>query len=54
MTPRGGLVGVIAGIAVSAAVSFGVNALILKATVRETDEVVVPASATVDPSPATA
>jgi PTS system mannitol-specific IIC component len=54
VTPKGGLLGVIAGVAVSAAVSFAVNALILKATVREADEVVVPDSAAVDPTPATA
>jgi PTS system mannitol-specific IIC component len=53
VTPRGGHFGVLAGVAVAAAVSFAVNALILKATVRE-DEVVVPDTATVDPAPATA
>ncbi len=42
VTPRGGLPGVLAGVFVAAAVSFGVNALILKATVREEEEVVVP------------
>jgi PTS system mannitol-specific IIC component len=54
VTPRGGHFGVLAGVAVAAAVSFAVNALILKATVREEDEVVVPDTATVDPAPATA
>jgi PTS system mannitol-specific IIC component len=54
VTPRGGHIGVLAGVAVAAAVSFAVNALILKATVREEDEVVVPDTATVDPAPATA
>jgi mannitol-specific phosphotransferase system IIC component len=42
VTPKGGLFGVLAGVAVAAAVSFAVNSLILKATVREEDEVVVP------------
>jgi PTS system mannitol-specific IIC component len=42
VTPKGGLFGVLAGVAVAAAVSFAVNSLILKATVREVDEVVVP------------
>jgi PTS system mannitol-specific IIC component len=54
VTPKGGLFGVLAGVVVAAAVSFAVNALILKATVHEEDEVVVPNSATVDPAPATA
>jgi PTS system mannitol-specific IIC component len=54
VTPRGGHFGVLAGVAVAAAVSFAVNALILKATVREKDEVIVPDTATVGPAPATA
>ena len=41
VTPKGGLFGVLAGVVVAAAVSFAVNSLILKATVREEDEVVV-------------
>ena len=44
----------LAGVAVAAAVSFAVNALILKAIVHEEDEVVVPDTATVGPAPATA
>jgi mannitol PTS system EIICBA or EIICB component len=54
VTPKGGLFGVLAGVAVSAAVSFGLNALLLKATVREEAEVVVPDTATAGPAPATA
>jgi PTS system mannitol-specific IIC component len=54
VTPRGGHFGVLLGVAVAAAVSFAVNALILKATVREEVEVVVPDTATVGPAPATA
>ncbi len=54
VTPRGSHVGVLLGVAVAAAVSFAVNALLLKATVRETDEVVVPDSASVASAPATA
>ena len=46
VTPKGGLFGVLAGVIVAAAVSFVVNALLLKATVHEEDEVVVPDSAT--------
>jgi mannitol-specific phosphotransferase system IIC component len=56
VTPKGGLFGVLAGIVVGAAVSFGVNALLLKMTVRE-EAVVVPeatATATAQPSTATA
>jgi mannitol PTS system EIICBA or EIICB component len=53
VTPKGGMFGVLAGVAVSAAVSFGVNAVLLKATVREEDQVVVP-EATAQPRPATA
>jgi PTS system mannitol-specific IIC component len=41
VTPKGGLFGVLAGVVVAAAVSFGVNAVLLKATVHEEDEVVV-------------
>jgi PTS system mannitol-specific IIC component len=54
VTPKGGLFGVLAGVVVAAAVSFGVNALILKATVHDEDEVVVPDTATVDPAAAPA
>jgi PTS system mannitol-specific IIC component len=54
VTPKGGLFGVLAGVVVAAAVSFGVNALILKATVKEEIEVVVPDTATTGPAPATA
>jgi mannitol PTS system EIICBA or EIICB component len=55
VTPKGGLFGVLAGVVVAAAVSFGVNAVLLKATVREEDEVVVPeATATTTTAPATA
>jgi PTS system mannitol-specific IIC component len=53
VAPRGGLLGVLAGIAVGAVVSFGVATLILKATVREeVTEVVAPPKA--GPAPATA
>jgi mannitol-specific phosphotransferase system IIBC component len=44
----------VAGVAVAAAVSFTVNALLLKATVREEDEVVIPDLATTGSAPATA
>ncbi len=44
----------LAGVAVAAAVSFAVNALILKATVREEDEVVIPDTVTTGSAPATA
>jgi mannitol PTS system EIICBA or EIICB component len=54
VTPKGGLFGVLVGVVVAAAVSFGVNALILKATVHDEDEVVVPDTATVDPAAAPA
>jgi PTS system mannitol-specific IIC component len=54
VTPRGAHFGVLAGVVVAAAVSFAVNALILKATVRDEVEVVVPDTATVGPAPATA
>ena len=54
VTPRGGHFAMLAGVVVAAAVSFTVNALILKATVHEVDEVVVPETATVDTAPASA
>jgi mannitol PTS system EIICBA or EIICB component len=56
VTPKGGLFGVLAGVVVAAAVSFGVNAVLLKATVREEDEVVVPeaTATTTTTAPATA
>jgi mannitol PTS system EIICBA or EIICB component len=54
VTPKGGHFGMLAGVAVAAAVSFAVNALILKATVHEEDEVVVPDTVTVGPATATA
>jgi PTS system mannitol-specific IIC component len=54
VTPKGGLFGVVAGVVVAAAVSFAVNALILKATVREEDEVVVPEASAAMTAPATA
>jgi mannitol PTS system EIICBA or EIICB component len=54
VTPKGGHFGMLAGVVVAAAVSFAVNALILKATVREKDEVVVPDTLTVGPAPASA
>jgi PTS system mannitol-specific IIC component len=54
VTPKGGLFGVLAGVAVAAAVSFAVNSLILKATVREEEEVVVPDATASTTAPATA
>ena len=54
VTPKGGHFGMLAGVAVAAVVSFAVNALILKATVHEEDEVVVPEASTARTSPATA
>jgi mannitol PTS system EIICBA or EIICB component len=45
VTPKGGYFGVLAGVAVAAAVSFVVNALLLKATVHEEDEVVADVAA---------
>ena len=54
VTPKGGLFGVLAGVVVAAAVSFGVNAVLLKATVHEEDEVVVPEAQAAQASPATA
>jgi mannitol PTS system EIICBA or EIICB component len=54
VTPKGGYFGMLAGVAVAAAVSFAVNALILKVTVREKDEIVIPDRATTGPAPATA
>jgi PTS system mannitol-specific IIC component len=54
VTPKGGHFGMLAGVAVAAAVSFAVNALILKVTVREEDEVVIPDTATTSSAPATA
>jgi mannitol PTS system EIICBA or EIICB component len=54
VTPKGGFFGMIAGVTVAAAVSFAVNALILKVTVREEDEIVIPDTATTGPAPATA
>ena len=54
VTPKGGLFGVLLGITIATAVSFAVNALILKATVREQDEVVIPEMAPTGPAPATA
>src|SRR6266508_4242640 len=54
VTPKGGHFGMLAGVAVAAAVSFAVNALILKATVREEDEVVIPDTVTTGSAPATA
>jgi mannitol-specific phosphotransferase system IIC component len=54
VTPKGGLFGVLAGVLVAAVVSFVVNAVLLKATVHETDEVVVPETSTADTAPATA
>jgi mannitol PTS system EIICBA or EIICB component len=54
VTPKGGHFAMLAGVAVAAAVSFAVNALILKATVREEDEVVIPDTATTSSAPATA
>jgi PTS system mannitol-specific IIC component len=53
VTPKGGFFGMLAGVAVAAAVSFAVNALILKVTVRE-EEIVIPDTATTGPAPATA
>ena len=46
VTPKGGYFAVLAGVVVAAAVSFAVNALILKATVHEEEEVVVPEAQT--------
>jgi PTS system mannitol-specific IIC component len=54
VTPKGGHFVVLLGVAVAAAVSFAVNALLLKVTVHEEDEVVVPDTATAGPAPATA
>jgi PTS system mannitol-specific IIC component len=56
VTPKGGLFGVLAGVAVAAAVSFAVNSVLLKATVREEEEVVVPetTASTTTTAPATA
>ena len=54
VTPKGGLPAVLAGVAVSAAVSFALNALLLKATVREADEVVVTEATVTTTAPATA
>jgi PTS system mannitol-specific IIC component len=54
VTPKGGHFGMVAGVAVAAAVSFTVNALLLKATVREEDEVVIPDLAATGSAPATA
>jgi mannitol PTS system EIICBA or EIICB component len=42
VTPKGGLLPVLAGVAVAAGVSFAVNSVLLKATVHEEAEVVVP------------
>jgi PTS system mannitol-specific IIC component len=42
VTPKGGYFGVLLGVAVAAGVSFAVNSLLLKATVHEEEEVVVP------------
>jgi mannitol PTS system EIICBA or EIICB component len=53
VTPKGGLFGVLAGVVVSAVVSFALNALLLKATVRE-DEVVVTEATVTTTAPATA
>jgi PTS system mannitol-specific IIC component len=46
VTPKGGYFAVLAGVVVAAVVSFAVNALLLKATVREEEEVVVPEAQT--------
>ena len=55
VTPKGGLPGVLAGVFAGAAVSFVVNAVLLKATVREEAEVAVPDTATTaTTAPATA
>ena len=55
VTPKGGLPGALAGVFVATAVSFVVNAVLLKATVREEAEVVVPDTATTaTTAPATA
>jgi PTS system mannitol-specific IIC component len=53
VTPRGGHLAVLSGVAVAAAVSFVVNAFLLKVTVHEEDEVVIPNTATTGPAPAT-
>jgi mannitol PTS system EIICBA or EIICB component len=54
VTPKGGHFGMLAGVGVAAAVSLAVNALLLKATVREEDEVVIPDTAITGSAPATA
>jgi mannitol PTS system EIICBA or EIICB component len=54
VTPRGGIFGMLAGVVVGAVVSFGVNSLLLKATVREEESVVVPETSAAQTSPATA
>jgi PTS system mannitol-specific IIC component len=53
VTPKGGYFGVLAGVLVSAVVSFVVNAVLLRATVHEEDEVVADVAA-VGTAPATA
>jgi mannitol PTS system EIICBA or EIICB component len=54
VTPKGGLFPVLAGVFVAAGVSFAVNSLLLKATVREEDEVVVTETTASTTAPATA
>ena len=54
VTPKGGLFGVLAGVVVATAVSFVVNGLLLKVTVHEEVEVLVPDTATTGTAPATA
>jgi mannitol PTS system EIICBA or EIICB component len=56
VTPKGGYFAVLAGVVVAAAVSFAVNSLLLKATVHEEEEVVVPEAerTTAGAAPATA
>jgi PTS system mannitol-specific IIC component len=53
VTPKGGYFAVLSGVVVAAAVSFVVNALLLKATVHEKDEVIV-TDTSVEAAPANA
>jgi PTS system mannitol-specific IIC component len=54
VTPKGGFLPVLAGVAVGAVVSFAVSMMLLKATVREEDEVTIVDSAPAATAPATA
>lgn len=54
VTPKGGFLPVLAGVAVGAVVSFAVSMMLLKATVREEDEVTIVDTAPAATAPATA